>query len=170
MTTQLLTNPKGAGYFNYCPDNGAFYHEIVVDPEVENPLPLGTAVELEGYSGPGEDNPPTYPLVEPTSTTADSLGVGIVVGGQSANSNDGTSVPPGDIALIMSKGICQVLFDADSTKGDVLVQSAATAGCLKTITPADTNIPSELFGVCLETVTVEEDTTALVWCYVNKVS
>jgi hypothetical protein len=169
MTTGLLSNPKAAGYFNYCPDNGAFFHEIVVDPAVEDPLPLGTAVELEAYSGPGVDNPPTYPLVQPTSTTADQLGVGIVVGGQSANSNsDGSAVPPGDIALIMARGICQVLFDATSVVGHPLVQSAATAGCLKTVVAADTLIATEIFGVALEAVTIDEG-TALVWCYINKV-
>lgn len=164
MTTGLLTNPKGAGYFNYCPDNGAFFHEVVVDPEVESPLPLGTLVEIENYAGQGSGNPPVVPKCQPSSTTADFYLLGVVVGGQSAYSNSGGAVPPGDIALVMAKGICQVLFAATTTAGDPVLQSTGTAGCGETASAA---VLYKTIGTCLQSVTIESG-TGLAWCYISK--
>lgn len=164
-TTGLLVNPKGAGYFNFVPDNGSLFTSIEVDPEVESALPLGTLVEIETYAGPGSSNPPTVPKCQPSSTTADFYLLGVVVGGQSAYSNSGGAVPPGDIALVMVKGLCQVLFAATTTAGEVVVQSTGTAGCGASTATA---VLGKTIGTCLQSVTISSG-TGLAWCYISKV-
>jgi hypothetical protein len=165
MPNAQLTNPKGAGYFNAAIEGGLNL-DFEIDSAVSGSSPIGTVVEIENFAGPGTSNPPTVPLVKPSSTTADSKVVGVIVGGQSANSNSGTGgVPPGDIANVRVIGIAQVLCDATTTAGQPLIQSAATAGCAKTTGSAVT--AGQGIGICLQAVTISSG-TALVWALIFK--
>ena len=164
MPNAELTNPKGAGYFNAAIEGG-YTLDFEIDSAVSGNSPVGTLVEIESYAGPGTSNPPTVPLVKPSSTTADSLCVGVITGGQSPNSNSGGSIPPGKIANVKVVGVAQVLCDATTTAGQPLIQSAATAGCAKTTGSAVTN--GQGIGICLQSVTISSG-TALVWAYICK--
>ena len=164
MPTGQLTNAQGAGYFNAVV-NGNVTLDVEIDSAVSGSSPIGTLVELEAYAGPGTSNPPTVPLVKPSSTTADFKPLGVIVGGQSANSNSGTAVPPGKLANVCVLGIAQVLCDATTTAGQAMIQSAATAGCAKTTGSAVA--PGQGIGVCLQAVTISSG-TALVWALICK--
>ena len=164
MPNSQLTNPAGAGYFDAVTEGGLKL-DFVIDPATSGSSPIGTVVELEAYAGPGTTNPPAVPYVKPSSTTADSLCVGVIVGGQSPNSNSGGSVPPGKIANVQVLGLAQVLCDATTTAGQPLIQSAATAGCAKTSGSAVTN--GQGIGICLQSVTIASG-TKLVWALIGK--
>ena len=164
MPNAQLTNPAGAGYYDAVIEGGLSL-DFEIDSTVSGTSPIGTLVELENYAGPGSSNPPTVPLVKPSSTTADGRCIGVITGGQSPNSNSGGSVPPGKICNVKVLGLAQVLCDATTTAGEFLIQSAATAGCAKTTGSAVTN--GQGVGVCLQSVTISSG-TALVWALVCK--
>lgn len=164
MPNAQLTNPADAGYFNAAVEGGLSL-DFKIDPAVSGNSPVGTLVEVESFAGAGSSNPGVVPLIKPSSTTADFNVIGVIKGGQSPNSNSGGSVPPGKIAGVTVLGIAQVLCDATTTAGQAMVQSAATAGCAKTISTAVTN--GQGIGVCLQSVTISSG-TALVWALIFK--
>ena len=164
MPNAQLTNPAGAGYYDAVVDGGLTL-DFEIDSTVSGSSPIGTVVELENYAGAGTSNPPTVPLVKPSSTTADSRTLGVIVGGQSPNSNSGGSVPPGKVCSVKVLGLAQVLCDATTTAGQPLIQPAATAGCAKTSGSAVT--AGQGIGICLQTVTISSG-TALVWALIQK--
>jgi hypothetical protein len=164
MPNAQLTNPAGAGYFDAVTEGGLSL-DFQIDSAVSGASPIGTVVELENYAGPGTSNPPTVPLVKPSSTTADSRVLGVITGGQSPNSNSGGSVPAGKVANVRVLGLAQVLCDATTTAGQPLIQSAATAGCAKTTGSAVT--AGQGIGICLQSVTISSG-TALVWALIQK--
>lgn len=164
MPNAQLTNPAGAGYFDAVVEGGLSL-DFEIDSAVSGNSPIGTLVEIENYAGPGTSNPPTVPLIKPSSTTADSKCVGVITGGQSPNSNSGGAVPPGKIANVKVLGVAQVLCDATTTAGQPLIQSTTTAGCAKTTGSAVT--PGQGVGICLQAVTISSG-TALVWALICK--
>lgn len=161
MPDAVATNPTGAGYFNLV-QNGALILDVEIASTVSGNSPLGTVVEIEGYTGPGTGARSTPPTVQPSSTTGDNLVLGVIVGGQTNPDGGGTAIPPGGVAQVMVMGVAQVLCDATTVAGEYLVQSGATAGCAKT-----TGSPStRAVGVCLQAVTISSG-TALVWALVD---
>ena len=165
MPNAQLTNPAGAGYFDAAVI-GSLMLEVEIASTVSGNSPVGTVVEVSSpFTGPGTTNPPAVPTVIPSSTTADFKCLGVIIGGQSPNSNSGGSVPPGKIASVQVLGIAQVLCDATTVAGQALIQSAATAGCAKTT--ASAVAPGQGIGVCLQAVTIASG-TALVWALIHK--
>jgi hypothetical protein len=164
MPDAQLTNPTGAGYYNLV-QNGGLILDFEIDSTVSGDSPIGTLVELKGYTGPGTGPRSTPPTVVPSSTTADKLVVGVIVGGQTTNEGQGTSIAPGQVAQVMVAGVCQVLCDATTTEGVSLVQSAATAGCAKD--GSGTLVVGEVIGTALQAVTISSG-TALVWALIGK--
>ena len=156
----LLPNPTGAGYFSVASYGGT---DIVVeiDSTVSGNTPLGTLVEvLTPYTGPGTAAKATPVTVQPSSTTADNLLLGVVVGG--GNQDSATAgVAPGQPAIVKAIGLAQVLMDATSVAGQAVIQSAATAGAAKCDSSAPTN--GQGIGTALQAVTISSG-TALVWC------
>jgi hypothetical protein len=165
MTIGLLPNPTGAGYYNDA-SYGAIKQQYEILSSVTGPTPIGTLMELVSpYAGPGTSNPPTLVNIQPSSTTADNKLVGPVVGGSTdLSANSSTSVPSGKVATVQRLGVCQILCDATTTAGQVLIQSAATAGCAKT---TGTAVLGQTIGVCLQAVTISSG-TALVWADIAK--
>jgi len=157
----ILPNPTGAGYFNAISYGGTTI-SIEVNSGVSGPLPFGTVVQIEPYTGPGTTNPPTVATCQPSSTTADQYILGVIVGGQTDNLVDGNAVAPGRVAQVQVVGIAQVLCDATTTAGYPLVQSAATAGAAKCTTSGAAPTNGEGIGVALQAVTISSG-TALVW-------
>ena len=164
MPNAQLTNPAGAGYYDAVIEGGLSL-DFEIDSTVSGNSPIGTLVELENYAGPGSSNPPTVPLVKPSSTTADGRCIGVITGGQSPNSNSGGSVPPGKICNVKVLGLAQVLCDATTTAGQFLIQSAATAGCAKD--GSGTLVVGTVIGTALQAVTISSG-TALVWALIAK--
>lgn len=159
MTLGVLPNPLGAGYFDGAPSIGNLHQSVKVDP-LSAALPIGTLVELEAYAGPGNNNPPTVPVVQASATTADNLLIGVIT--QGTVTSAARTVAPGSAAVICTMGICQVLCDATTAVGDALIQSAATAGAAK----SGTHVIGQTVGVALQAVTISSG-TALVWAYVR---
>ena len=163
MTIGVLPNPLGAGYFDGAPSIGNYHQTVKVDT-ISAALPIGTVVELEAYAGPGTSNPPTVPVVQASSTTADSLVLGVITQGTVTSAV--RTVAPGSAAVVCVLGICQVLCDATTTVGYPLIQSAATAGAAKCTTSGAAPTAGQGLGVCLQAVTISSG-TALVWAYVR---
>jgi hypothetical protein len=163
MTIGVLINPTGAGYFDAAPSIGNQHVQVVVDVN-SSALPKGTSVELEAYAGPGTGNPPTIPYVQASSATADSLGLGVIVGGETAA--NATSIAGGAVATVLTEGICQVLCDATTVAGYPLIQSAATSGALKCTSAGAAPTAGRGYGVALQSVTISSG-TALVWAYIR---
>lgn len=164
MPDATATTPTGAGYFDRVV-NGGLILDVMIATSVEGNSPIGTLVELAPYTGPGTGARSTPPTVVPSSTTADKLCLGVIVGGQTTPDGGGIAIPPGGVAQVMVVGIAQVLCDATTVEGDSLVQSAATAGCAKD--GSGTLVVGEIIGTALEAVTITEG-TALVWALIAK--
>jgi hypothetical protein len=165
MTIGVLPNPTGAGYFdvgNY----GNYHSQYEILSTVTGPTPVGTLMEfVSPYTGPGTGATPTLVNVQPSSTTADFLLAGIVVGGSTnLSANASTSVVSGKVATILWKGIAQILCDATTTAALPLIQSAATAGAAKTNASP---VASKTIGTALQAVTISSG-TALVWAMIEK--
>lgn len=164
MPTASATNPTGAGYFNL-PVIGGLIIDIEIDSSVSGNSPIGTLVELKGYSGPGTGARATPPTVIPSSTTGDKLCLGVIVGGETVNDGNGTTIAPGSVAQVLISGVAQVLCDATTVVGTSLIQSAATAGCAKDGT--GTLVVGTVIGTALQAVTISSG-TALVWALIAK--
>ena len=163
MTIGTLPNPLGAGFFDGAPSIGNYHQSVKVDPN-STALPRGTVVELEAYAGPGTNNPPTVPVVQASSTTADSLVLGVIT--QGPITSFATTVAPGSAAVVCVLGLCQVLCDATTTVGYPLIQSAATAGAAKCTSAGAAPTAGQGLGVALQAVTITSG-TALVWAYIR---
>lgn len=166
MPDALITNPKGAGYFDVAL-NGHHDEEFVIDPAVSGSVPIGTLLEIEGFAGPGTTNPPVVPLVQPSATTADFLIIGILVGGETAaigGTGTPTAIPPGNVGVVRRVGLARVLCDATTAVGNVLVQSTTIAGAAH---PTGTAVLGKTIGVALQAVTISSG-TALVYALIEK--
>jgi hypothetical protein len=147
--TSLLPNPTGAGYFNATTYGGPGDISIPIASSVVGNTVLGTVMEVVSpYTGPGTAAKATPATCQPSSTTADNLLVGVVVGG--GNQDSATAgVPPGQVALIKSFGIAQILCDtAATTAGNALIQSAVTAGTAKN----GTAVTGQTLGTALQSI------------------
>jgi hypothetical protein len=164
MPTGTATNPTGAGYFNEI-NLGGLTLDVQIDTGVSGNSPIGMLVELAAYAGPGTGARQTPPTVIPSSTTADKLCLGVIVGGETVHDGNGLTIPPGGVAQVMTFGICQVLCDATTVEGTSLIQSAATAGCAKD--GSGTLLVGGVIGTCLQAKTISSG-TALVWALIAK--
>jgi hypothetical protein len=164
MTIGVLPNPTGAGYYNAV-SYGNYHSEFEILSTVSGNTPVGTLMEVvTPYTGPGTSNPPTLVNIQPSSTTADNKLLGPVVGGSTGRlANAATSIPPGSTATILRLGIAQILCDATTTAGSLLIQSAATAGAAKTAS----GVLGQTIGTALQAVTISSG-TALVWADICK--
>lgn len=163
MTIGVLPNPTGAGYYDAA-SYGNQHVQIPLDSTISGNTPVGTLMEIENYAGPGTGARPTTPLVQPSSTTADNKLLGVLVGGQQTTGGTSTAIAPGALGTICVLGVAQILCDATTTAGQLLIQSAATAGAAK----CDASAPAvgQSIGVCLQTVTISSG-TALVWALIK---
>jgi hypothetical protein len=154
----LLPNPTGAGYFNATTYGGPGDISVPILSTVSGNTPLGTLMEVVSpYTGPGTAAKAVPANVQPSSTTADNLLIGVCVGG--GNQDSATAgVPPGQTALIKSFGLAQILCDATTTAGNALIQSAATAGAAKN----GTAVTNQTVGTALQAVTIASG-VKLVW-------
>jgi hypothetical protein len=155
-------NPLGANNQQPTYDNRFTVFEL--DPGVEDPVPVGTLMQIENYTWPTSpgDGQFTPAYVEPSAAASPGYRlVGVCIGG----SSPGSAAQPGGACMVLTEGLTQILCDASTTAGDPLEQSAATAGAAKTesTVTAGTGI-----GVALEAVTISSG-TALVPAYIHKV-
>lgn len=163
MSIGVLTNPLGAGYYDGAPSIGNYQQSVKIDPN-SAALPIGTVVELEAYAGPGTTNPPTVPVVQASSITADSLVLGVLAGGTVTSA--AKTVAPATAGSVCVLGLIQVLCDATTTAGFPLIQSAVTAGAAKCTTAGAAPAAGQGLGVALQAVTITTG-TALVWAYIR---
>ena len=165
MTLGVLPNSAGAGYFDYSGSFGNNYgnlhQQFEILSTVSGSTPIGTLMEIvQPYTGPGTGASPTLATVQPSSTTADFLLMGVLAGGSTnLSANASTSVPAGKVCNVLRAGVTQILMDATSTAGNPIIQSAATAGAAKTNASA---VASKTIGTALQAVTISSG-TALVW-------
>lgn len=148
-----LTNPtaeenEGASY-------GHLEIECVYDSAQSGNLTNGMVVAIETVTAP-----PTGPLlIKKATTTPDFLMLGVVISAPTGG------YTPGSVVQVLIDGICQVLFDANSTTaGHAGIQSSTTAGDL---TDNATYTVGKTLATVLQTLTISSG-SALVWCYVHK--
>jgi len=156
-------------------NTGMMIFEYGLDPALTAKVPLGTLMELEAYApspaitGDGSYN---YPIIQPSSETADLLLVGVVVGGPSLGHSPylpagATGSPGGPVmAMVCVEGICQVLSSNTTTVGHALIQSTTVAGAAED-SGGTTATAGKTIGTVLQAVTISSG-TALVWAYIHK--
>jgi hypothetical protein len=99
-----------------------------------------------------------YPVIRKATTTASFTNIGVVV---NAPAN---GYVPGSFVQVCTKGIAQVLCDANNTTyGHLLVAGATTAGAA---TDSATVTAGKTIAICLATTTIASG-TALVFGYVG---
>ena len=156
--TDTLPNPTGAGFYGWV-SNGASRQEYVVNPAASSSIPLGTFMALLDYTGQGAAPHSTPPEVDVATLATVNLALGVLVAGQ--NLAGSTAVRPGQVASVVTGGVCQVLADATTVAGQPLIASPSVAGAVRTIASPTTRT----LGVCLQSVTISSG-TALVWAYI----
>ena len=152
--TDTTNNPRGAGYGNYI-TNGAVLQQYVAYQD----LPIGALVEIAAYNGPGDTSPPSVPYVALGSIAADGMTIGVVVAGDITGSQ---TVKAGGVAVVLVRGIAQVLCDSTVTYAQFLENSNDNYGCGQS-----TAFPTfPVAGMVLESVTVDAGPLPA-WCFIN---
>jgi hypothetical protein len=144
--------------------------EWAIDPALTAAILVGMLVEFEATTiVPAGDGAYTPVYVQPSSTTADALIAGVMIGSPSVGTASAipNSIAGGasQVAMVLSYGVTQVLCDNTTTVGHTLIASTGTAGIAHDA-GASTGTAARTIGTALQAVTISSG-TALVWAKIN---
>lgn len=161
MPNTTLTTPTGQENEQW--GTSQTIEEYQYDPSVAVTVPLlnGMVVIISGGYNAGDQTSVTlanYPVIQKATTTPGYNNIGVVV-----NAPTGGYLP-GSIVQVCTKGVAQVLCDANNTTfGNLLIAGSTTAGAA---TAAASPTSGKTIAKCLQTATISSG-TALVYGYVG---
>ena len=128
---------------------------------IRAPFGVGQSVQWQSFNGSqsGAASAPYYPTVALSSTTANALGVGVVIGGTTL------SGPPviGGPLQVMIEGICVAFLDASTTLGQNLIASTTHPGQLR----GGTGTTTANFGTMIAPSYTLAGQGSLQWAYIH---
>jgi hypothetical protein len=165
MPDTQLTTPTGEEGENW--STAQVIEEFQYDPSVSAATVLtnGMVVIISSGYTPGTGvvtslAAAAYPVIRKATTTPGFNNIGVVV-----NAPTGGYVP-GSIVQVCTKGVAQVLCDANNTTfGNLLIAGSTTAGAA---TASASVTAGKTIAVCLQTATIGSG-TALVYGYVDRI-
>jgi hypothetical protein len=163
MPDTQLTTPTGEQGENW--GTAQVIEEFQYDPSVTATTVLtnGMVVIISSGYTPGTGvvtslGAAAYPVIRKATTTPSFLNVGVVVNAPTSG------YVPGSIVQVCTKGVTQVLCDANNTTyGNLLVAGSTTAGAA---TASASVTAGKTIALCLQTATISTG-TALVYGYVG---